>query len=85
MSTRNHDDERLGELLSSLPAVPAGVVAAAQELPRTRRELDRIVELAEVDAEFRRALVDDLETALRAGGYEPNRNVIEELRRRFPA
>jgi len=85
MSTRNHDDERLGELLSALPAVPAGLVAAAQELPRTRHELDRIVELAEADAEFRRALVDDLETALRAGGYEPNRIVIEELRRRFPA
>jgi hypothetical protein len=85
MSTRNHDDERLGELLSALPAVPAGLVAAAQELPRARRELDRIVELAEADAEFRRALVDDLETALRAGGYEPNRIVIEELRRRFPA
>ncbi|MBA3347175.1 MAG: hypothetical protein H0T13_01305 [Actinobacteria bacterium] len=85
MTTRNHDAERLGELLSALPTVPAGVVAAAQELPRTLRELDRIVELAEADAEFRRALVDDLETALRASGYEPNRTVIEELRRRFPA
>ena len=85
MSTRNHDEERLGEFLSALPAIPAGLVAAAKELPRTRRELDRIVELAETDAEFRRALVDDLETALRAGGHEPNRIVIEELRRRFPA
>ncbi len=85
MSMRNHDDERLGELLSALPAVPAGLVAAAKELPRTRLELDRIVELAVADAEFRRALVDDLETALRAGGHEPNRFVIEELRRRFPA
>jgi hypothetical protein len=85
MSTGNHDAERLGELLSALPAVPAGVVTAAQELPRMRRELDRIVELAEADAAFRQALVDDLETALRASGYEPNRIVVEELRRRFPA
>lgn len=85
MSTRNHDEERLGELLSALPAVPVGLVTAAKELPRTRHELDRIVELATADAEFRRALVDDLETALRDGGYEPNRFVLEELRRRFPA
>ena len=85
MAKRIHDDERLGELLSALPAVPPGVVAAAQELPRTLRELDRIVELAEADAEFRRALVADLETALRACGHVPNRIVIEELRRRFPA
>ncbi len=84
MSTRKHDDVRLGELSSALPAVPAGLVEAAQELPRARQELDRIVELAEADAEFRRALVDDLETALRAGGHEPNRFVVEELRRRFP-
>lgn len=85
MSTWNSDDERLGELLSALPAVPEGLVAAAKELPRARQELERIVELAEADAEFRRALVDDLETALRAGGYEPDRIVVEELRRRFPA
>ena len=85
MATSDHDDERLGELLSALPAVPAAVVAAAQELPRTLRELDRIVELAEADAEFRRALVADLETALRARGHVPSRIVIEELRRRFPA
>jgi hypothetical protein len=85
MSMRTHDDERLGELLSALPAVPAGLVTAAKELPRSRQELDRIVELAAADADFRRALIDDLETALRAGGHEPNRFVIEELRRRFPA
>jgi hypothetical protein len=85
MSTRKYDEERLGELLSALPAVPQGLVAAAQELPRARQELDRIVELAEADAAFRRALVDDLETALRAGGHEPDRFVIEELRRRFLA
>ena len=84
MSMRN-DDERMGELLSALPAVPAGLVTAAKELPRSRRELDRIVELAQADADFRRALIDDLETALRVGGHEPDRFVIEELRRRFPA
>ena len=85
MSTRRYDEDRLGELLGALPAVPAALVAAAKELPAARRELDRIVELAEADAEFRRALVDDLEAALRAAGWEPHRAVLEELRRRFPA
>lgn len=85
MTTRSYDAERLGELLSALPEVPAGLVAAARELPRTRRELDRIAELAAADAEFRRALVEDLEAALGAAGFEPRRDVVEELRRRFPA
>jgi hypothetical protein len=85
MTTSSYDAERLGELLSALPPAPAGLVAAARELPRTRRELERITELAAADAEFRRALVEDLEAALGAGGFEPSRDVVEELRRRFRA
>jgi hypothetical protein len=81
--TSDHE-ERLAELLRALPPAPAGLVAAAKELPRARLELDRIVELATADAEFRRALIEDLEAALRAQGLEPDRTVIEELRRRFP-
>ena len=78
-----YDEERLGELLRLLPPAPPGWIEAAQELPRARAELDALVERAEQDAAFRRALVDDLETALRAAGVEPKRSVVEHLRRRL--
>jgi hypothetical protein len=57
-------------------------VRAARELPRARRELDTIVERAESDAEFRRVLIADLESALRAEGVEPTWPLLVELRRR---
>jgi len=85
MTTSGYDEERLGALLGALPPAPAGLVAAAAELPQTRRDLERIVQLAGEDAEFRRALLEDLESALRRAGYEPDRSIVEELRRRFPA
>lgn len=79
----SYDEERLAELLRALPPAPAGWVAAAKELPRARRELDRIVALAQADLAFRRALEADLEAALRQAGVEPERAVVEELRRRL--
>jgi hypothetical protein len=85
VTTSGYDELRLGSLLRALPPAPAGLVAAAAELPRTRRELARIVQLAEEDAVFRRALIDDLESALREAGVQPDRIVVEELRRRFSA
>ena len=78
-----YDEIRLGELLRALPPAPAGWVEAAQQLPRVRRELDDIVTRAVADAEFRRALIEDLEAALRAEGYEPDEIPIEDLRRRL--
>ena len=66
-----------------LPPAPAAWTRAARELPRARRELDGIVERAEADAEFRRALIADLESALRAEGVEPRTwPLLDELRRR---
>ena len=85
MTTSEYDEERLGALLRSLPPAPAGLVAAAAELPQMRRDLERIVQLADEDAAFRQALLEDLESALRRAGYEPDRIVVQELRRRFPA
>lgn len=78
-----YDEERLGELLRLLPPAPAGWVEAAQMLPRVRAELDALVERAEQDAAFRKALVDDLEDALRVAGVEPRPVVVEHLRRRL--
>jgi hypothetical protein len=78
-----YDEERLGELLRLLPPAPAGWIEAAQELPWARAELDALVERAEQDVAFRRALVDDLEDALRVAGVKPRPSVVEHLRRRL--
>ncbi len=80
-----YDEERLAELLRALPPAPEGWVRAAQELPRSRRELDDIVSRAVADEAFRTALVEDLEHGLRDVGYEPDALPLEELRRRLSA
>jgi hypothetical protein len=82
-SDRRYDEQRLAELLRALPPAPAGWVEAAQQLPRVRRELDDIVARSVADAEFHRALIEDLEEALRAEGYEPEVIPLDELRRRL--
>jgi len=81
--TGRYDEERLGELLRALPPAPEGWVRAAQELPRSRRELDDIVARAVADEAFRKALIDDLDRALRDVGYEPEALPLDELRRRL--
>lgn len=78
-----YDEQRLAELLRMLPPAPEGWVEAAQELPRVRAEMDQIVTRAVEDAEFRSALISDLEEALRSEGYEPEHIPLEELRRRL--
>jgi hypothetical protein len=81
MSAFNED--RLAELIGALPPAPEAWVRAAQELPGARTELDEIVARAEADAEFRRALIADLEATLAREGYEPERPLLDALRRRF--
>jgi hypothetical protein len=78
-----YDEIRLGELLRALPPAPAGWVEAAQQLPRARREMDDIVARAVADADFRKALIEDLEAALRTEGYEPDAIPLDELRKRL--
>ncbi len=78
-----YEDERIGELLRALPPAPTGWVEAAQELPLVRGSLDEIVARAEADLAFRQALVADLEATLALEGYEPDRRVVDELKRRF--
>ena len=79
------DEETLGEFLSALPPAPEAWVQAAQELPLLRLGLDGIVERAEADIEFRRALIADLEAALEAEGYERDPALVDALRRRLAA
>ena len=75
--------ERLGELLRLLPPAPPGWVQAAQELPLARAGLDEIVARAEADAAFRRALLEDLEAALAAAGFDADPRLMDALRRRL--
>ena len=77
------DEERLGELLRLLQPAPTGWVQAAQELPFARRALDEIVERAEADLAYRKALLADLERALEQAGVEPGARVLAELRERL--
>jgi hypothetical protein len=80
---RSYDEERLGVLLRLLRPAPTGWVRAAQELPGARRTIDEIVSRAEADRAFRSALITDLERALAAEGYEPDRWIVDELRARL--
>jgi hypothetical protein len=77
------DEQRLAQLIGLLPPAPDSWVQAAQMLPFARARMDDIVARAEADAEFRRALVADLEDALRLEGYEPGELPLDELRRRL--
>ena len=79
----SYDEERLGELLRLLPPAPEGWVRAAQELPTARAALDELVARAEADAELRRRILADLESALAAEGIEPQPVIVDELRTRL--
>ena len=81
--TRFYDEERVGVLLRLLRPAPAGWVRAAQELPAARLTFDEIVARAEADVAFRAALIADLERALAAEGYEPDRRILAEIRARL--
>ena len=85
MNVSPFDEARLAELLRKLPPAPEAWVRAAQELPLASLGLDEIVRRAEEDAEYRRRLIDDLEQALAADGYERDPALLEALRRRFPS
>jgi hypothetical protein len=52
-------------------------------MPGARRTFDEIVARAEADLAFRAALVADLEQALAAEGFEPDRRVLDEIRDRL--
>jgi len=78
-----HDEERLAQLLKMLPPAPEGWVKAAQELPRARLEIDEIAARAEADAEFRAAMIANLEVALEQAGYDVDPSLLPELRDRL--
>ena len=77
------NEERIGRLLRLLPPAPEAWVRAAQELPAARLVLDDLVARAERDADFRRQLMEDLESAIAEAGYEPSPFVVSRLHEIF--
>jgi hypothetical protein len=78
-----YDEERVAELLRTLPPAPEAWVKAAQELPKARREIDEIAARVEADKDFRAAVTADLEAALEAAGYEVAPSLMPALRARL--
>jgi hypothetical protein len=80
--TRFHE-EQLAALLTLLPPAPTAWVQAAADLPRFRDLLESVAALADADAAFRAALLDDLERALAEAGFEPDPLLADALRERL--
>jgi hypothetical protein len=78
-----YDEERVAELLRTLPPAPEAWIKAAQELPNARRQMDDILAQFEADKEFRAAANADLEAALEAAGYDVDPGLLPELRERL--
>ena len=80
-----YDEIELAALVRLLPPAPEGWVEAATQLPRTRRELERLLPMIERDAELRGAITADLEGALERAGVDPEPALVAALRRRLGA
>jgi hypothetical protein len=78
-----YDEQELASLIGALTPAPASWVRAAQELPRTRRELHELLPRIEQDAAFRAEATRDLERALEQAGFEARRPLLDELRKRL--
>lgn len=77
---RQRDEEKIAALLSDLRSPPRAWIEAAKELPQARAEVDVIAARAELDAEYRARVLEDLERALREAGHEPAPHMVAALR-----
>lgn len=80
---RDYDEEDIAELLAALPPVPPALITAAEEIPRTRRELADVMRRIEADEQFRLAVEADIESALTSFGYELDDSGLREIRRQL--
>jgi hypothetical protein len=76
-------EEHLGELLNALPPAPEAWIRSAKQIPRTLAGVDKIVERAESDDEYRRKVVADPEAALEAADVVAHADAVEILRRKL--
>jgi len=80
MTRLRYGEERLGRLLTLLPPAPEEWTVAATELPKLERGLEQIFTLADADAEFRGASLNDLDCAIREVGVEPGAMMMRMVR-----
>lgn len=78
-----YDEEKLGELLSALPPAPDPWIRAAQDLPLLRGGLDRILERAESDEEFRLRAIAEPEAVLEEADVVAHADAVEILKQRL--
>jgi hypothetical protein len=78
-------DEQIAELIALLAPAPSPWVEAAVELPQARAAIDELVARAISDQARRRAILADLEAALREVGVEPRPATVAQLRARLGA
>jgi hypothetical protein len=77
---KTHETEQLARLIAALPPPPWGWVAAAQELPVHRRNLDELLVRAQSDEALRARLIENLESALVESGIAPTPPILEAAR-----
>lgn len=78
-----HSETELAELICELPPAPADWLRAAVELPRLRRELNRLAALCAADAQLRAQTLADLASALREAGLSPTPAAVRLARERL--
>ncbi len=76
-------EEELAQLIAALPAAPPAWVEAAVQLPRAGATVDELVAEAIADKNRRKAVLSDLEAALRGAGVQPRPHLVEDLRARL--
>jgi hypothetical protein len=83
MGMNPHTEETLARALRALPAAPEAWIEAAKEMPAHRARLDDLVARAETGAEFRDAVLADLDSALRDADLVPEPATLAALRARL--
>jgi hypothetical protein len=73
-------DERIAQLLASLPPAPDAWVERAARIPRVQRDLADVQQRLDEDALLREAFRRDGERALRDAGLSVEHEVLEQLR-----
>jgi hypothetical protein len=76
-------EPELAQLIAELPPAPADWVGAAVELPRLRREIDRLAAICAADAQVRAQTLADLESALRGVGLSATPAAVRLARERL--
>ena len=81
--TRQYDEERLGVLLRVLRPPPRAGFRLRRSCPPLAAPSTRSSLVSRPTLAFRTALIADLERALAAEGYEPDRRILDEIRARL--